>query len=71
VDLLSVPMAALYPATRAMREATQLLQRKRDLDELAELGVSWSEFNDIAGFRKWRQMEEDLAGNETSRKEQE
>lgn len=62
VDLLSVPMAALYPATRAMYEALQMLMRERDLDKLGAMGTSWSEFNDIVGLQTWQEMEERLVG---------
>jgi len=60
VNLLSVPMAALYPAALAMQQALQLLKQERDLDKLAHLGMSWSEFNDVVSFHDWKQMEAEL-----------
>lgn len=60
VNLLSVPMVALYPAARAMQEALHVLKHERDLDKLGDLGMSWSEFNDLVGLQGWKHMEAGL-----------
>ncbi len=56
VRYLSVPMVCLYPATKAMMEALQAL-KKKDFNKVAQLGVSWSEFNEIVGIKKWNELE--------------
>lgn len=56
VRYISIPMVCLYPATKAMMEALMAL-KKRDFAKVVELGVSWSEFNEIVGFKRWRELE--------------
>jgi methylisocitrate lyase len=56
VRYLSIPMVCLYPATKAMTEALKAL-KQRDFQKVVELGVSWSEFNDIVGYSDWRKLE--------------
>ncbi|MEM0179413.1 MAG: isocitrate lyase/PEP mutase family protein [Fervidicoccaceae archaeon] len=68
VKYLSIPMIALYPATKAIIDALKVFRETKDLMKLASMGVSWSEFNEIVGMKKWRSMElefstkEDLIG---------
>jgi 2-methylisocitrate lyase-like PEP mutase family enzyme len=57
VKYLSIPMIALYPATKAIIEALEYFKNTEDLIGLSKLGVSWEEFNEIVGLRKWRKME--------------
>ena len=57
VKYLSVPMVCLYSATKAMMEALRELKETRDVARIMELGVSWAEFNEIIGLRRWRQLE--------------
>lgn len=57
VKYLSLPMIALYPAAKAIREALRIFIETKDLGKLAEMGVTWSEFNEIVGMRKWRRLE--------------
>ncbi len=57
VKYLSVPMVCLYSATKAMIEALRELKETRDVARIMELGVSWAEFNEIIGLRRWRQLE--------------
>jgi methylisocitrate lyase len=64
VKYLSVPMVCLYSATKAMIEALDALRRGRDVSELAKGGVSWAEFNDIVGLRRWRRLELDALSEE-------
>jgi len=56
VRYLSIPMVCLYPATKAMTEALKAL-KQRDFQKVVELGVSWSEFNEIVGYSDWRKLE--------------
>jgi methylisocitrate lyase len=56
VKYISIPMVCLYPAVKAMMQALQAL-RDDDLDVVGELGINWSEFNDLIGVKKWRQLE--------------
>ncbi|HBT39208.1 MAG: Putative methylisocitrate lyase [Thermotoga sp. 50_1627] len=56
IRYLSIPMVCLYPATKAMIEALKAL-REKDFQKVVELGVSWSEFNEIVGYTEWRRME--------------
>lgn len=64
VKYLSLPMIALYPAAKAMMEALKTFKETRDLKKLAEMGVSWSEFNEIVGMTKWRAMELEFSTKE-------
>lgn len=57
VSYVSVPMICLYPAAKAMVEALDELRNGRDINKIAEMGVSWAEFNDLVGVNKWRQLE--------------
>lgn len=56
VKYLSVPMVCLYPATKAMIQALEALKQK-DLNKIAQLGVNWSEFNEIVGLKSWNELE--------------
>ncbi|HEY8540958.1 MAG TPA: isocitrate lyase/PEP mutase family protein [Pseudothermotoga sp.] len=56
VRYISIPMVCLYPATKAMMESLQAL-KERNFKKVIDLGVSWSEFNEIVGFGKWRELE--------------
>jgi methylisocitrate lyase len=58
VKYLSIPMVCIYPAAKAMLNALISL-KKGDLAGIAELGVNWSEFNELIGVRRWRQLEEE------------
>jgi len=60
VKYISVPMVALYAATKAMYEALKVLKETRDVRALEKLGVTWWEFNDIVGLMKWRLLELEL-----------
>ncbi|MGC8910018.1 MAG: isocitrate lyase/PEP mutase family protein [Fervidicoccaceae archaeon] len=64
VKYLSVPMIALYPATKAIMEALKTFKETRDLKKLASMGVSWSEFNEIVGMSRWRAMELEFSTRE-------
>ncbi len=57
VKYLSIPMVALYAATKAMMEALKVLKETRDYVKASEYGVTWYEFNELVGLRKWRQLE--------------
>ena len=57
VRYLSVPMTCLYSATKAMIEALEELRKTRNIVRLASMGVTWAEFNEIVGVRKWRRLE--------------
>ncbi|VVB72181.1 Isocitrate lyase [uncultured archaeon] len=59
VKYLSIPMICIYPAAKAMLDALAAL-KKGDLARVAELGINWSEFNELIGVRRWRQMEEEF-----------
>ncbi len=56
---LSIPMVCVYPAAKAMSNALKML-KDGDLAGIGEIGVSWSEFNDLIGVRRWRQLEEEF-----------
>ncbi|MGJ8455394.1 isocitrate lyase/PEP mutase family protein [Pseudothermotoga sp. U03pept] len=56
IKYLSIPMVCLYPATKAMIEALKAL-KENDFNKVAQLGVSWSEFNDLVGYKEWRELE--------------
>jgi len=60
VKYISIPMVALYAATKAMFEALKTLKETRDVKALEKLGVTWVEFNEIVGLKKWRQLELEL-----------
>jgi hypothetical protein len=40
-----------------MIEALEELRHGRDVNKIAEMGVSWAEFNDIVGLNNWRKKE--------------
>ncbi|HHE47354.1 MAG TPA: isocitrate lyase/PEP mutase family protein [Candidatus Acetothermia bacterium] len=63
VRYLSVPMVCLYPATKAMQQALVAL-KKGDLAGVAELGVSWAEFNELVNIGFWRGLELELLPKE-------
>lgn len=52
-------MVCVYPAAKAMSNALKML-KDGDLAGIGEIGVSWSEFNDLIGVRRWRQLEEEF-----------
>ena len=60
VKYISIPMVCLYPAVKSMLEALQAL-RMGDLTRVGELGINWSEFNELIGVRRWRRLEEESA----------
>jgi methylisocitrate lyase len=63
VKYVSIPMVCLYPAVRAMQDSLQAL-RNWDLEKVGELGINWSEFNELIGVKKWRQLEKEFgSGN--------
>jgi len=57
VSYVSVPMICLYPAAKAMVEALEELRHDRDIRKIAEMGVSWAEFNNLVGVNRWRRLE--------------
>jgi len=59
VKYLSIPMICVYPAAKAMSDALKML-KDGDLAGIGKIGVSWSEFNDLVGGRKWRQLEDEF-----------
>lgn len=59
VKYLSIPMVCLYPAVRAMSSALEAL-KSFDLQKVGELGINWSEFNDLIGARLWREREREF-----------
>jgi 2-methylisocitrate lyase-like PEP mutase family enzyme len=68
VKYLSIPMVCLYPAAKAMLNALLALKND-DLQKVGEIGINWSEFNELIGVVKWRQMEEEFGQeNPDSRK---
>ncbi|MEM4488901.1 MAG: isocitrate lyase/PEP mutase family protein [Desulfurococcaceae archaeon] len=64
VKYISVPMIALYAATKAMYEALKMLKEGHDIDTLKNLGVTWWEFAELIGLKKWRQLELELLSPE-------
>ncbi|HPH49003.1 MAG TPA: hypothetical protein PLK98_05780, partial [Methanothrix sp.] len=60
VKYISIPMICIYPAVRSMQEALRAL-RKGDLKQVGELGINWSEFNELIGVKRWRRLEEESA----------
>ena len=60
VKYISIPMVCIYPAVRSMQEALQAL-RAGDLKQVGELGINWSQFNELIGVKKWRRLEEESA----------
>ena len=46
-------------AAKAMIGALKAL-KAGDLDFMGELGINWSEFNDLIGTKRWRQMESEF-----------
>jgi len=56
VKYLSIPMVCLYPAAKAMLNALLAL-KEGDLKKVGEIGINWSEFNELIGVRKWKQLE--------------
>ncbi len=66
VKYLSIPMVCLYPAAKAMLNALLALKND-DLKRVGEIGINWSEFNELIGVVKWRQMEKEFGqGNSDS-----
>lgn len=59
VKYLSIPMVCVYPAAKAMLNALLAL-KNGDLAKIGEMGVNWSEFNELIGVKKWRQIEEEF-----------
>ncbi len=59
VKYLSVPMVCLYPAVKAIIQALDLLKEGK-IKEIAEMGVDWSQFNEIVGLNFWRSLEKEL-----------
>ena len=45
----------------AMSNALQALKND-DLEKVGELGIDWSEFNELIGSLKWRQLEGEFGG---------
>lgn len=62
VKYIPVPMVCLYAATKGMAQALKILKETRDASRLAEIGVSWAEFNKIVGLDVWRRLELELLG---------
>lgn len=60
VKYISIPMVCIYPAVRSMQEALKAL-RAGDLNGVGELGINWSQFNELIGVRRWRRLEEESA----------
>jgi len=60
VKYISIPMVCIYPAVRSMQEALKALS-EGDLKQVGELGINWSQFNELIGVKKWRQLEEESA----------
>lgn len=65
VKYLSIPMVCLYPAVQAMSSALEAL-KDWDLQKVGELGINWSEFNDLIGARRWREREKEFGGEKIS-----
>ena len=59
VKYLSIPMVCLYPAAKAMLNALIALKND-DLEKIGEIGINWSEFNELVDVRKWRQLEKEF-----------
>ena len=60
VKYISIPMVCIYPAVRSMQEALRAL-KEGDLARVGELGINWSQFNELIGVKKWRRLEEENA----------
>jgi methylisocitrate lyase len=60
VKYISIPMVCIYPAVKSMVSALQAL-KESDLVKLGDLGINWSEFNEIIGVKRWRQLEKESA----------
>ncbi|MGB7571559.1 MAG: isocitrate lyase/PEP mutase family protein [Methanothrix sp.] len=60
VKYISIPMVCIYPAVRSMQDALQAL-REGDLKRVGELGINWSDFNELIGVKRWRRLEEESA----------
>jgi len=60
VKYISIPMVCIYPAVRSMQEALRAL-KEGDLKQVGELGINWSQFNELIGVKKWRRLEEESA----------
>jgi len=41
-----------------MQEALRAL-KEGDLKQVGELGINWSDFNELIGVKKWRRLEEE------------
>jgi len=59
VKYISIPMVCLYPAVKGMQDSLQAL-KNWDLEKVGELGINWSEFNELIGVKKWRQLEKEF-----------
>lgn len=57
VKYISIPMVCLYPAVKAMSSALKAL-KDGDLELVGASGINWSEFNELIGVKRWRQLEE-------------
>jgi len=64
VRYISVPMVALYAATKAMVDSLNELRTTRDMEKLGKMGVTWSEFNELVGQTRWRSLELDCLPEE-------
>jgi len=53
-------MVCIYPAVKSMQEGLQAL-RAGDLKRVGELGINWSQFNELIGVKRWRRLEEESA----------
>lgn len=58
VKYISIPMVCIYPAVKSMQEALRAL-KEGDLKQVGELGINWSDFNELIGVKKWRRLEEE------------
>jgi len=63
VKYISIPMVCLYPAVKAMMQALLAL-KEDDLEKVGQLGINWSEFNDLIGVKRWRQLEGEFGSSD-------
>ena len=47
-----------------MVKALKELRHGRDIRKIADMGVSWAEFNELVGVNKWRKLEIDSLSEE-------
>lgn len=66
VKYLSIPMVCLYPPVRAMSSALEAL-KSYDLQKVGELGINWSEFNDLIGAGRWKEREREFGEKENKK----